>query len=95
MSETKVAIMTGITGLATTIIAWYYGGKQKAKSDSHDAITRGTDAIVDTSNKLLEMVQDMLNEERQHRASCEKSLTEHKTQIDQLADEIKELRKKL
>jgi hypothetical protein len=95
MSETKVAIMTGITGLATTMIAWYYGGKQKAKTENQDAITRGTDAIVNTSNKLLEMVQDMLNEERQHRVSCEKSLQEHKSQLDQLAEEIKELRTKI
>jgi predicted P-loop ATPase/GTPase len=65
-------------------------------------LTRGADQIVDTSNKLLETLQNLLseerervNEERKHRELCETSLSQHKRMIDELSKKVKQLETKM
>jgi chromosome segregation ATPase len=86
-------IVVGIIGLASAISAWFLGGRQKTKLSDRDSITNGADKIVDISNKLLESLENLLKQERQHRLDCEKSLREQQRQIDQLKSEINNLKK--
>jgi len=93
MSEVKITLITGITGLITTYLAWVLGGKQNAKNITNEAITKGTDQIVETSTKLLTTLEKMVNDERAHRINCETKLDELKTEIEQLKKQFKELTK--
>lgn len=95
MNENLPAIITGVVGVVTTVTAWLMGGKQNAQAQKDDVITKGTDQIVETSNKLLQTLEQMLNEERSHRVNCENSLSEHKTLIDELRREVNQLKKKV
>jgi hypothetical protein len=95
MSDKHNAIIVAVTGLLTGVAGWLFGGKQKLKIDSNDVLTKGADSIVETSNKLLTMLQVMVEEERDHRKSCEESLKEHKNLISKLDSEIKQLKRKL
>lgn len=92
MNENLPAIVTGVIGLTTTLAAWLMGGKQNAKAHKDDVITKGTDQIVETSNKLLQTLEQMLKEERSHRTSCEASLIEHKKKMDKQDSLIEEQR---
>jgi uncharacterized protein HemX len=100
MKQHSTEIIIGILGLVTTSAAWIMGGRQKAKNEHTDAITVGTDKIVDTSNKLLERLEKLLNEETQrhlaekaHRELCETSLREHKEMISELQKKVSQLEK--
>ena len=75
-------IVTGIIGVVTTATAWALGGKQKAQNDTTETIAKGADQIVDTSNKLLDTLQTMLQEERQHRAKCEAGIEELRKEVN-------------
>lgn len=95
-------IVIGIVGLTTTVAAWVMGGKQKANNERTDAITAGTDKIVETSNKMLERLEKLLNDETErlhhektHRELCEKSLTEHKLMIGELQVKVANLEKQI
>jgi polyhydroxyalkanoate synthesis regulator phasin len=88
-------IAIAITGVVTSTTAWFLGGRQRAKADSTDTLTKGADQIVETSNKLLGRLDSMLEEERSHRAMCEKSLSEHKVMIDELNRKVKSLEGKI
>jgi len=93
MDNTEIAI--GITGLVATMAAWRFGGRQRAKNENTDAITKGTDQIVETSSKLLAKLDQMLDEEREHRIACETSLGEHKELIVNLTKKVAELEKRI
>lgn len=102
MKEHLTEIVIGITGVATTAAAWYFGGRQRTKVESDDVLMRGADSIVDTSNKLLETLKQMLEEERErtrveheHRQNCETLLKEHRKYIDELKRKVTQLEKKL
>jgi hypothetical protein len=90
-SEHSAEIAIGVTGLVTSMTAWFLGGRQRTKNDSTDTLTKGADQIVETSNKLLGRLDAMLEEERSHRAMCEKALSEHKAMLDELNIKVKQL----
>jgi len=91
MSDIKIAIITGVTGLTTTIAAWILGGKQNLRNSTNDAITKGTDQIVETSTKLLTTLEKMVDDERGHRQSCEAKLAELKTEIENLKSRFNDI----
>ena len=100
MKEHLTEIGIAITGIATTAVAWYFGGKQRSKVEADDVLMRGADSIVDTTNKLLDRLNTIVeeertrtNEERQHRETCEASLREHKKLIDDLKKKVSALEK--
>lgn len=102
MKEYYSDIAIATAGVITTAGAWFLGGRQKHKNASDEVLTRGADQIVDTSNKLLETLQNLLseerervNEERKHRELCETSLTQHKRMIDDLSKKVKQLETKM
>jgi hypothetical protein len=95
MSEAKQAVIIAVTGIATGIAGWLFGGKQKLKIDGNEVITRGANAIVETTNTLLATLQVMIEEEREHRKSCEDSLREHQDMLRKLDNEIKQLKRKI
>ena len=102
MKEYTTEIVIGITGIATTAAAWYFGGRQRTKVESDEVLTKGADKIVDTTNKLLDRLNVIVEEERQrtqeerkHRETCEASLREHKRLIDDLKKKVNALEKKL
>jgi len=98
MKEYYSDIAIATAGVITAAGAWFLGGRQKNKNHSDEVLTRGADQIVDTSNKLLETLQHLLQEERnrvreerEHREMCEKSLKEHKDMIEVLNMKVKKL----
>jgi TolA-binding protein len=93
MSETKIAIIAGITTLATSIAAWVMGGRQATKSTEKDALTKGADQIVETSGKLLITLEKMVEDERAHRLNCETQLDALKGEINKLRREFNEMKK--
>jgi hypothetical protein len=102
MKEYYSDIAIATAGVITTAGAWFLGGRQKHKNASDEVLTRGADQIVDTSNKLLETLQNLLseerervNEERKHRELCETSLSQHKRMIDDLSKKVKQLETKI
>jgi chromosome segregation ATPase len=102
MKEYYSEIAITVAGVITTASAWFLGGKQNHKNASDEVLTRGADQIVDTSNKLLETLKQLLDEERQrstaavkHHQECETSLREHKQLLDKLNRRIRELEKKV
>ncbi len=89
-------IVIGVTGVVTSIAAWMYGGKQRNKNEQNETLTSGTSKIVNTSNALLDRLQQLLDQEtgrvaleREHRESCEKSLRDHKRMIEELTKKVK------
>ena len=101
---TKYEIILSGVSLVTTsvasVLAWKLGGKQRASNERADAITAGTDKIVDSSNKLLQRMDEMLVQEqervkveRDHREMCERELKEQKAMIEELRKEINKLKK--
>lgn len=93
--EIGVGIVSLVSVMAGAASGWAMGGKQKAKNESTDAITKGTDQIVETSSKLLAKLDQMLDEERVGRKCCEDSLQEHKELINKLSEKIADLEKRL
>jgi phage gp37-like protein len=94
MSEMAILLV----GTLTTAVAWFLGGKQKATNEKTDSITVGVDRIVETSNRMIERFERLLEDESQrlaseksHREMCEVSLREHKMLIDVLNDKVKKL----
>lgn len=93
-------IVTGGIGIVATIVSWRLGGRQTSLTD-------GTEKIVKTSNSLLTKMDEMLDQERQrfdqerehvkierdHRESCEKALSEHAKLIEELRNEIENIKK--
>lgn len=88
-------IATGIVGFIGMIVAWFTKGKQQNKNEKVDSITSGTDKIVETSNKLLERFEELLNSEQKHRKACEESLRNHKKMIDDTNKKVRILEKKV
>lgn len=82
MESNESVIVTGVVGFVTTAVAWFLGGRQKAQNSTTDTIANGADKIVDTSNKLLDTLQMMLQEERQHRAKCEAGIEELRKEVN-------------
>ena len=81
MLDFKTEIITAILGVIGMIATWKLGGKQSVKNQTTDSITAGTDKIVDTSNKLIDRIELMLQQEeirtateREHRETCEAKL---------------------
>ncbi len=102
MKEYAGEIITGISGLAVAAGAWFMGGRQAARGKEKDSLTKGADQIVDSSNKLLqnlekwlEMERQRAEEERKHKETCEKALTEHKQLIDRLSRKLSALEKQI
>lgn len=102
MNNYTTEIVVGVIGLTTTIAAWVMGGKQKANNERTDAITAGTDKIVETSNKMLERLEKLLADEterlqteKSHREMCEKSLSEHKRLINELQEKVAKLERQI
>ena len=89
MKEHAPEIVVATIGIVSTYVAWLLGGKQTAKNSKDDTLTRGADMIVESSQKLLQTLEKMLEEERQHRKSCEDSLREMKSQIDEMRAALK------
>jgi hypothetical protein len=102
MSNYTSEVIIGVTGIVTSIAAWLYGGRQKNQNEQNDTLTSGTSKIVDTSNALLDRLQQLLDQEtarteieREHRESCEASLREHKRMLEDLYIKYNDLQKKL
>lgn len=93
--EYQNQIFGAIVLVVTSYVAWILGGRQKSRNDTNDSITKGTDTLINTLEKLIEIANQNIESERSHRLSCEKSLGEHKVMIDQLRKEINQLKKKL
>jgi uncharacterized protein HemX len=98
MKEYYSEIAIATAGIITAGGAWFLGGRQQHKNHSDEVLTRGADQIVDTSNKLLETLQNLLTEERArvkeervHKQNCEDSLAEHKRMIEALSKKVKQL----
>lgn len=94
MSELAILLV----GTLTTATAWFLGGRQKATNEKTDSITVGVDRIVETSNRMIERFERLLDDEskrleieKEHREMCEVSLREHKILIDVLNDKVKKL----
>ena len=88
------------TAIIVTSLAWFFGGKQTSKRKTENTLTQGADQIVDTSQKLIETLDRYLSEsrirekkERMHKETCEKSLKEHKIQINKLHRKVAKLEK--
>lgn len=88
-------IAVGIVGFIGTIIAYFTKGRQQNKNEKVDSITSGTDKIVETSNKLLERFEELLNSEQKHRKACEESLRNHKKMIDDTNKKVRVLENKI
>ena len=95
MKEYYSEIAVGIVGLIGTLIAYFTKGKQKNKNEKVDSITSGTDKIVETSNKLLQRFEELLNSEQEHRKACEESLRNHKKMIDDTNKKVRILENKI
>jgi len=107
MKEYAAEIGLIIGGIITTAGGWFFGGKQASKGKTNETLTRGADQIVDTSNKLLEKLDQIATEERErtdierarteteraHKVSCEESLREHKKMINDLKKKVGKLEK--
>lgn len=98
MKAYTTEIIVATLGMLTTAIAWFLGGRQKATNEKTDSITVGVDRIVETSNRMIERFERLLDEEskrltteKEHREMCEVSLREHKILIDGLNDKVKKL----
>ena len=89
MKEHAPEIVVATIGVVSTYVAWLLGGKQNAKNSKDDTLTRGADMIVESSQKLLQTLEKMLEEERQHRQTCEDSMREMKLEIDELRQALK------
>lgn len=94
MSDYKSEILISLAGIVTSITAWILGGKQSSKNQTKDTLTAGADRIVETSNKLLTRLEQMLDEETKHKENCEKSLKEHKRLINELRKKVENLERK-
>lgn len=102
MNEYYSQILIVLGGVITTVTAWNLGGKQNAKSSETDSIAKGTDSLIGSLEKMVEIMNINLEKEaertqieREHRDQCEQSLSEHKAMIDQLRKEINALKKKV
>jgi len=94
MKEYTSEIILIISGIVSAVTAWKLGGKQKMKATERQSLTKGADQIVDTSSKLLDRLELMLEQETQHRENCEKSLRQHEKLIADLRFEVNELKLK-
>ena len=99
MKEHYAQIMLIIGGIITTITAWNLGGKQKHRNENTDSITKGTDSLIGSLEKLVKIMEENLQKEvertqieREHRDACEKSLASHKKMINELQKEVKLLK---
>ena len=93
MSDYKTELIAIIAAAVTGLIGWVFGGRQKAKADKTDSITKGTDKIVDTSTKLLEKLETMLDEARKREADAIKREKEAKEREDKCERAIAQLRR--
>jgi hypothetical protein len=76
-AEIGLSVLGVVSASYNIYLHWKFGGKQ-------DAITSGTDKIVDQSNKLLDRMDTMIAQEREHREHCETSLKELRQEIELL-----------
>jgi hypothetical protein len=93
-TELTLGVVTLVSSSINILLMWKFGGKQSNNNTRADAITSGTDKIVDSTNKLLERMDYMLDQEREHREKCEHSLSEHAALIYDLRKEIELLKKR-
>lgn len=93
--EYQNQILGAIILSVSSYVAWILGGRQRSKNNTNDSITKGTDSLINTLEKLIEIANENIESERSHRISCEKSLAEHKQMIDELRVEINNLKTKM
>lgn len=85
--ESSALIIGGVVTVATNAVTWILS-KRRYTAETDNVIADGADKIVDTSNKLLEMIKQNLEEERAHRSACE-------TKVEGLEKRLKELENRL
>lgn len=104
MTKTELGLGIGslLSASMNIYLYWKFGGKQTKDNERADAITMGTDKIVDSSNKLLDRMDLMLEQERQrlaveqeylrvereHRADCEEKLKLFEQRINELEKKV-------
>ncbi len=92
---TRAEIGLSVLGVASAsyniYLHWRLGGRQQAINSEKDTLTHGADRLIDSSNKLLDKMQLMLeqetervNLERDHREHCENALKELREEIELL-----------
>jgi len=106
-AELVLGILTISSASLNIALGWKFGGKQKESNERADAITVGTNRIVDGTDRLLDRMDKIIQqsddalaveklrtkEEKSHRELCEKALSEHQKQLDNLKKEVEELKK--
>ena len=99
-AEIGLSVLGVVSASYNIYLHWRLGGKQHASNSEKDTLTHGADRLIDSSNKLLEKMQQMLeqeiervNLERDHRELCEKALRDHQNQLDLLQREVADLKK--
>lgn len=106
MADYKTEILTGaiavVTTLVATISAYHYGGKQKNKNgalsvrnDRYESISRGADTIVETSEKLLKNLYNLIEKEQKKTHDCELRLKKQDEKIELQEQRIEELEKRM
>ncbi len=90
-AEIGLSVLGVVSASYNIYLHWRLGGKQQASNSEKDTLTHGADRLIDSSNKLLEKMQQMLeqeiervNLERDHREHCENSLKELREEIELL-----------
>lgn len=85
--DSSAIIIGGVITVATNAVTWIMS-KRRYTAETDNVIADGADKIVDTSNKLLEMIKQNLEEERAHRSACE-------LKVESLEKRLKELERRL
>jgi len=90
-AEIGLSVLGVVSASYNIYLHWRLGGKQEASNSEKDTLTHGADRLIDSSNKLLDKMQQMLeqeiervNLEREHREHCETSLKELRKEIELL-----------
>jgi hypothetical protein len=102
MKEYITEIVIGTVGIATATTTWFLGGRQMSRNNQNETLVRGADSIVDSSNKLLNTLNNLVEQEtaraeveREHRINCETSLAQQRKLIDDLQLKIHNLELKI
>jgi vacuolar-type H+-ATPase subunit I/STV1 len=81
-------IVISSVGAIATGIAYVVGAHKRAKSKQVDSVTDGAQKVVDSSLRLLKMVETNLQAEQDHRERCER-------QVEALTKQIKDIRRQI
>ena len=102
MKEYLGEIVTGVVGITAAASAWFFGARQASKRKDDNVLTKGADKIVDSSGKLLDKLNILLEQEQErtereriHRETCEESLRRYKKQLDKVEREVKYLKRNI